>query len=183
MVCTVLVMWINRETTPEELAELRESLKMQMRSADAVVYDLQQPAWHGAFVDFPLSSGAPSYTETAYWRHTTLARGEHLAAESANIIIGTSSEGGLDTLRRRYWLPSQTAPTTNTGKTVTVARDGIKVVTAPFVVTPSGHTFAEVRDGDTFLVVTLRGLDQIPDQITVSQSFDYDHLIAHWDSL
>lgn len=176
-------MWINKESNPEELAKLRESLKSQMRDTRAVVYDLRHPSWHGAFADFPLMTGDISYTETAYWENTARGPGEHLAAERANIIIGTSSAEGLDNLRRRYWVPSATDATSPVGKFVTIVLDDVDVKTTPFVVTPSGRAFAELRDGDTFIIVVLRGLDQIPDEITITPVSSYEHLIEHWDSL
>lgn len=55
------------ETTPAELTRERDMRVDEAREATARVYDLVDPHWYRAFVDFPLVAGEVSHAWTCFW--------------------------------------------------------------------------------------------------------------------
>ncbi|MFJ4167790.1 hypothetical protein ACIPY5_19735 [Microbacterium sp. NPDC089698] len=160
--------------TPEQARAMQEQARQKMLSAEVRAYALAEPAWHGAFVEFPLNVPR-AYASTGYWSAFVKGAG---AQPDVRITAAPASEASL--LRERAGLQDPGAPDAShslcfAGRT--------KTIEAGLRRHESGAASALIEDGDTAVLLVATGRVSLPATLKVEAVGPIDSLIDGWINL
>ena len=164
------------ETTPAELTRERDMRVDEAREATARVYDLVDPHWYRAFVDFPVVAGEISHAWTCFWpSHAPGSRAR------AMITIATGTSSASHRLHSRMGLRFPIRGDVS-DHALRVAGRSFRGVLA-FVEVEPGLLAASFDDAGAVVVVTARKSAALPRTVAIHEPPTLDALIAGWRSL
>lgn len=165
------------DVDPQDVLRERQSLIEVMRSVEMRAYAVEDSAWAGGLLDFPVPSAGPSFVWTGYWRTTVLRQ----AGSTPLLTIATASNKDRDALRDRLRLSPHVADR-RLPVTVTLETSG-GLQTLPLQSGMAGAAFVEFEDDDTAVAVVVRDAETVTGDIRVRPWTDREALIFGWMSL